>query len=63
MFAPRVRSQSGGGAKVKYSTLTVANGSSIDNNTASVSSPAFALTSRLVVGSPSYPSPLHRCES
>ena len=50
-LASRVRSQYGGGAFVYASTLVVANGSSIDDNTASVSSPAFALTSGLVVGS------------
>ena len=46
-----------------FSTLTVANGSSIDGNTAdTVSSPAFALTSGLVVSSPSDQSTLDRCE-
>ena len=51
-FAPCVRSQEGGGAYVDhYSTMTVANGSSINGNTATkVSSPAFvfALGSWLV---------------
>ena len=51
---PRVCSQSGGGAYVHhFSTVTVTDGSSIGGNTANVSSPAFALSSGLVVGSPS----------
>ena len=45
-FAPRVRSQYGGGAYVyKFTMLTVTDGSSIDDNTAAtVKLPAFALT-------------------
>ena len=45
------------------STLTVADGSSIDGNTAtSVSLPAFALVSGLVVGPPINQSTLVRCD-
>ena len=73
-LAPRVRSQNGGGAYVHSSTLTVANGSSIDGNTAGsvidgnvvgvggVSSPACALASGLVVGSKSNQTKFDRCE-
>ena len=44
-------------------TLTVTDGSSIDGNTAGeVSSPAFALASGLVVGSPNNQLTLDRCE-
>ena len=53
------RSQFGGGAHVDYYfTRTVANGSSIDGYTATVSLPAFALVSGLVVDSPIHPSTL-----
>ena len=52
VFAPRVRSQYGGGVYVYDSTLTVTNGSSIDGNTAIVSSPVFALAFGIVVGAP-----------
>ena len=62
-LAPRVHSQDGGGTYINYySTLTVANGSSIDGNTADVSLPVFALAFGLVVGSPSEQSTLERCE-
>ena len=44
------------------STLTLTDGSSIYGNSAKVSSPAFAVASRLVVESPSdHPTP-DRCE-
>ena len=63
-LAPRVRSQKGGGAYVKQSsTLRVTDGSSISGNTATaVSSPAFALASGFVFGSPSDQPTLDRCE-
>ena len=62
-LAPCVRSQHGRGVFVYDSSmLTVANGSSIDGNTAEVSSSAFALASGLVVGLPSDESTLNRCE-
>ena len=45
-----------------YSTMTLANVSSIDGNTAKVSPPALALASGLVVGLPRYQPTLDRCE-
>ena len=61
-LAPRARSQWGGGVCLSASTLMLANGSSIDGNTADVKLPAFALASGLVVGSPSHQPTLGRCE-
>ena len=63
-FASRARSQSGGGAYVNSdSTMTVTNGSSIGGNYAGeVCSPAFAVASGLVVGSPSHQPTLDLCE-
>ena len=59
---PRLRSQNGGGAYVYFSTLAVTGGSSIDDNAANVSSPAFALASGFVVGLPGNQPTLGRCE-
>ena len=65
VLAPHVRSQYGGGAYAHSSTLTVANGSSIGGNTATVSLPALSLSplsSQLVHQMINRRSSLDRCE-
>ena len=62
-FAPRAHLQDAGGVYMIFSSsLTLTDGSSIDGNTADVSSPVFALAFGLVVGSPSNQSTLDCCE-